>query len=180
MLEDDIEYARKLFGYDKWKDITVEDENGVRHRTLYIYFTNEDRKNYLIGEITESVEPLGDFYVTVKYYEDRLEENKNKSYFTWIGSCPYWKALEFKFENRYPTFVEVRTPPPSRPNLKELLKEVNLPIYDRFEYLRRRQGAGIVDRLWVSDKPDDFDNKTLWWFDPLVEQIVFPPLEDNN
>lgn len=94
---------------------------------------------------------------------------------------PYWDALSFLPANVFfgipgidltlrrdhyyrvnltPTFIEMRTPGPSREDLWELLESAGLDYYDRFEWLLRSGKRCGDDNLIVIRKraPQKFDN----------------------
>lgn len=89
---------------------------------------------------------------------------------------PYWKLIEFlpkglfdgisgidmsvKKEHYYrvnmtPSFIAKRTPSSTRENVKELLEEVGLDYYDRFEWLLRTDKCCGDDNLIVERKRDE-------------------------
>lgn len=62
--------------------------------------------------------------------------------------------------NMTPAFIRIRTPSPSREDLWDLLEEVHLDYYDRFEWLLRSEKRCGDDNLIVVRKrpPRSFDN----------------------
>lgn len=153
----------EFMGYDKYKDISKINEDKTKSKKLYVYFTADNLKNYLIGEIEEFIIGTKLKYV-VKYYMDAVNECEKFPSFTHISSCPYWIKDTFVFENDRPYFIDERTPSASRDDLPILLSKVNLNVYDRFEYLRRTNGISSVNTLWVSENKNDLDKRDIWWF----------------
>ena len=117
---------------------------------------------------------------------------------------PYWKLIEFlpkevfdgipginmdiKKEHYYrvnmtPSFITKRTPSRTRENVRELLEEVGLDYYDRFEWLLRTERCCGDDNLTVEKKREQvtiFENADAETVDLIQpgDQIVLHRLCD--
>lgn len=133
--------------------------------------------------IIKAIDKVGNKYNVA---EVRYEQFDNHS-FQYVFH-PYWKLIEFlpkdvfdgipgidmsvKKEcyyrvNMTPSFIKKRTPSKSRENIKELLDEVGLDSYDRFEWLLRTNKYCGEDNFIVERKRSE---KTV--FEKVDDEII--------
>lgn len=156
-------------------------------KVLYIHWVDLSEVNHLVGELRELLSPNEAIY-EIEYYKDCVDYLESTySEFDRISGCPYDKRLIFRYVNRYPWFITERTPNDKRPDLVELLNDVGLSIYDRWEYLKRTHGVCVVDRYFVSDVKNDLNYKHPWLHrsiykpnDNKVESKPDDKLKDSN
>lgn len=134
-----------------------------------------------IGTISEEYDSVSEqFDWVIKPFYDRIEQY-NKEHHDDIYIPGIDLTLKRKeFIRRYiPCFVEHRTPNDNRRGLDELLKRINLPFNDRFEYMCRSHGVCSSDNYYVSKRIDDVVNIYLW-YEPGVKVDLDIPIESKN
>lgn len=122
-------------------------------RTCYLMW-----KNFCIAELTEEQNDAGeiDWVIKVRWEEWEKSGKQNiPGILTELHLCEYIRV-------GIPYIVSQRTPSEYRYDIRDLLKEVNLRFYDRFEYLCLTRGICGNDDLYIGRTPTDFINYDEW------------------
>jgi hypothetical protein len=112
-------------------------------RTAYI---NVD--NITIAEISEERNDEDEFDWVIKPYYDAIDSLKDIS----IEGCDLSIRKDEYIRRYVPSFVDRRTLPDNRVNLREELSRFNLRWNDRFEYMCLNEGR-TNSKYYVSRKP---------------------------
>lgn len=115
----------------------------------------EDGEKIQVGKITyESFENEEFQYIITPFWE--IIDILPSSVFQGIPGIDMDLRLEHYYRVNYvPVFMTERTPGPNREDLWELLDSVNLPYYDRLEWLIRTDLRAACDNLIVERARDD-------------------------
>lgn len=109
------------------------------------YYTNtgiikcfdDNGAHYPIGEISYERFDDQNFQYVITPYWNEIEQLPAQIFYDIPGIDLSVKKEHYYRVNLTPTFIEMRTPGPGRADLAELLAEVGLDYYDRFEWLLR-------------------------------------------
>lgn len=145
--------------------------------------TDKMNYQYNIGEVSyERFDDQNFQYVFQPYW--RLIEHLPENVFDGIpGIDTSIKKERYYRVNMTPSFISKRTPSESREDVRELLEEVGLDYYDRFEWLIRTDKRCGDDNLFVVRKrmePMEFDyvNDEMMNQIQLGDKIILPKLSD--
>lgn len=144
-----------------------------RIRTAYIMY-----KDIPVATITEEFSTIsGDSDWVIRPMYDNIKKVKEKYNHTIdIAGINLDLHKEEYVRNVLPAFVEQRTLPECRPDLREMLDMVRMNYYDRFEFMCRYHGVCGNDQLYVSRTPDKIIDVTNypWEFDiPETDENKF-------
>ena len=114
---------------------------------------------FSVGEISYQRFDDQNFQYVITPYWDEMSSLPSNVFFGIPGVDLEHRQEHYYRVNLTPSFIEMRTPGPSREDLWELLESVGLDYYDRFEWLLRSETRCGDDNLIVirKRKPQKFD-----------------------
>lgn len=108
--------------------------------------------HFPVGEISYERFDDQNFQYVISPYWNEIDTLPNNIFFGIPGIDPAKRQERYYRVNLTPAFIEMRTPSPGREDLWELLAEVDLDYYDRFEWLLRSGKRCGDDNLIVVRK----------------------------
>lgn len=128
-------------------------------KTGVIKAVDHNDAKYAVGEITYERFDDQNFQYIFSPYWDEISLLPTNVFHGIPGINLDIKKEHYYRVNMTPSFIEMRTPGPSREDLWDLLDEVDLDYYDRFEWLLRTNKRCGDDNLIVERKrqPKKFD-----------------------
>lgn len=112
-------------------------------------------RNYSIGEIIFERYDDQNFQYIIKPYWKFIDYVPKGLFHGIPGIDMDLRKDAYYRVNMTPTFISMRTPSESRENVRELMRQVGLDYYDRFEWLLRSEMKCGDDNLIVVRKPSD-------------------------
>ena len=126
------------------------------HRSIGIIKAIDlDGSHYCVGEISYELFDEQNFQYVVTPYWEQIAYLPKRIFSGLPGFDLDVKREHYYRVNITPTFIQMRTPSESREDLWELLEEVGLDYYDRFEWLLRSDKRCGDDNLIVSRKQEN-------------------------
>lgn len=114
-----------------------------------------DGSHYCVGEISYELFDEQNFQYVVTPYWDQITYLPKRIFSGLPGFDLDIKQEHYYRVNITPVFIQMRTPSESREDLWELLEEVGLDYYDRFEWLLRSGKRCGDDNLIVQRKQEN-------------------------
>lgn len=137
------EYTTPLVGRPDYRNVGI----------IKVY--DRYNRNYSIGEIIFERYDDQNFQYIIKPYWKFIDYVPKGLFHGIPGIDMDLRRDAYYRVNMTPTFISMRTPSESRENVRELMRQVGLDYYDRFEWLLRSEMKCGDDNLIVVRKPSD-------------------------
>ena len=137
------EYTTPLVGRPDYRNVGI----------IKVY--DRYNRNYSIGEIIFERYDDQNFQYIIKPYWKFIDYVPKGLFHGIPGIDMDLRKDAYYRVNMTPTFISMRTPSESRENVRELMRQVGLDYYDRFEWLLRSEMKCGDDNLIVVRKPSD-------------------------
>ena len=137
------EYTTPLVGRPDYRNVGI----------IKVY--DRYNRNYSIGEIIFERYDDQNFQYIIKPYWKFIDYIPKGLFHGIPGIDMDLRKDAYYRVNMTPTFISMRTPSESRENVRELMRQVGLDYYDRFEWLLRSEMKCGDDNLIVVRKPSD-------------------------